>query len=309
MSKEKENNDVNIEKNNSEKLLYEENEKSKEQIKNLTREIEKIKNNYEEEKKDLTLQISQLKKENEELSKENEQFSKQNNNINKEIINQDDNQLIKLLKNFNNNILDMKFDIKNFEMKNKEIFKINYINLSAEEIKKKSKNWIEEINQFHENQIYNLTNNYEKTIQQLKEKIEDLEFSLEKNIFNLNEETIKNTELNEKIIGIEKRIEEYESILDSKDKIITFQKDNIELLNKKINEIQSLNNELEDNVNKSYLQSKMKEDEVDTLVMIIDGILGRRRDKYEHNLNRLSAETKQQIEEIVSEYEIFDDDE
>ena len=139
MSKEKENNDVNIEKNNSEKLLYEENEKSKEQIKNLTREIEKIKNNYEEEKKDLTLQISQLKKENEELSKENEQFSKQNNNINKEIINQDDNQLIKLLKNFNNNILDMKFDIKNFEMKNKEIFKINYINLSAEEIKKNQK--------------------------------------------------------------------------------------------------------------------------------------------------------------------------
>jgi len=305
MSKEKEYE----KKNNNEKLLHDENEKSKEQIINLRREIEKIKNNYEEEKKDLTLQISQLKKENEELSKENEQFSKQNNNINKEIINQDDNQLIKLLKNFTNNILDMKFDIKNFEMKNKEIFKINYINLSAEEIKKKSKNWIEEINQFHENQIYNLTNNYEKTIQQLKEKIEDLEFSLEKNIFNLNEETIKNTELNEKIIGIEKRIEEYESILDSKDKIITFQKDNIELLNKKINEIQSLNNELEDNVNKSYLQAKMKEDEVDTLVMIIDGILGRRRDKYEHNLNRLSAETKQQIEEIVSEYEIFDDDE
>jgi cell division initiation protein len=157
-----------------------------------------------------------------------------------------------------------------------------------------------------------VTIDYEKLYREnaeLKEKIEDLEFSLEKNIFNLNEETIKNTELNEKIIGIEKRIEEYESILDSKDKIITFQKDNIELLNKKINEIQSLNNELEDNVNKSYLQSKMKEDEVDTLVMIIDGILGRRRDKYEHNLNRLSAETKQQIEEIVSEYEIFDDDE
>ena len=29
----------------------------------------------------------------------------------------------------------MKFDIKNLEMKNKEIFKVNYINLSAEEIK------------------------------------------------------------------------------------------------------------------------------------------------------------------------------
>ena len=298
----------NIEKKN-EKSLKEEFDKSKEQILNLTKEIENLKNKNEEVQKNLSLKISQLEKENEELSKENEQLSKQNNNLNKEQIKENDNPLIKLLKNFNNSILDMKFDIKNFEMKNKEIFKVNYINLSAEEIKKKSKNWIEEINQFHENQIYNLTNNYEKTIQQLKEKIEDLEFSLEKNIFNLNEETIKNTELNEKIIGIEKRIEEYESILDSKDKIITFQKDNIELLNKKINEIQSLNNELEDNVNKSYLQAKMKEDEVDTLVMIIDGILGRRRDKYEHNLNRLSAETKQQIEEIVSEYEIFDDDE
>ena len=275
----------NIEKKN-EKSLKEEFDKSKEQILNLTKEIENLKNKNEEVQKNLSLKISQLEKENEELSKENEQLSKQNNNLNKEQINENDNPLIKLLKNFNNSILDMKFDIKNFEMKNKEIFKVNYINLSAEEIKKKSKNWIEEINQFHENQIYNLTNNYEKTIQQLKEKIEDLEFSLEK-----------------------KRIEEYESILDSKDKIITFQKDNIELLNKKINEIQSLNNELEDNVNKSYLQAKMKEDEVDTLVMIIDGILGRRRDKYEHNLNRLSAETKQQIEEIVSEYEIFDDDE
>ena len=308
MSKEKENNDVNIEKNNSEKLLYEENEKSKEQIKNLTREIEKIKNNYEEEKKDLTLQISQLKKENEELSKENEQFSKQNNNINKEIINQDDNQLIKLLKNFNNNILDMKFDIKNFEMKNKEIFKINYINLSAEEIKKKSKNWIEEINQFHEDQIYNLTNNYEKIIQQLKEEIENLQFSLEKNSLSLNEQIIKNNELTENLTGIEKRIDEYESILESKDKIINSQKENIQLLNKKINEIQSLKNELEDNVNKSYLQAKMKEDEVDTLVMIIESILGRRKDKYEHNLNRLGNETKQQIEEIASQYEIFDEE-
>ena len=147
MSKEKEYE----KKNNNEKLLHDENEKSKEQIINLRREIEKIKNNYEEEKKDLTLQISQLKKENEELSKENEQFSKQNNNINKEIINQDDNQLIKLLKNFTNNILDMKFDIKNFEMKNKEIFKINYINLSAEEIKKNQKIGLKKLINFMKN--------------------------------------------------------------------------------------------------------------------------------------------------------------
>ena len=62
MSKEKENNDVNIEKNNSEKLLYEENEKSKEQIKNLTREIEKIKNNYEEEKKRFNITNISIKK-------------------------------------------------------------------------------------------------------------------------------------------------------------------------------------------------------------------------------------------------------
>jgi hypothetical protein len=82
----------------------------------------------------------------------------------------------------------------------------------------------------------------------------------------------------------------------------------MQLLNKKINEIQSLKNELEDNVNKSYLQAKMKEDEVDTLVMILDGILGRRKDKYEHNLNRLGNETKQQIEEIVAEYEVFEEE-
>ena len=55
-----------MKKNNNENLLY---EKSKEQIINLRREIVKIKNNYEKEKKDSLFQTSQSKKQNKELQK------------------------------------------------------------------------------------------------------------------------------------------------------------------------------------------------------------------------------------------------
>ena len=49
----------------------------------------------------------------------------------------------------------------------------------------------------------------------------------------------------------------------------------------------------------------MKEDELETMVMVIDGMLSHRKDKYEHNLRRLGSEMKTAVEIISKEYKIF----
>jgi hypothetical protein len=49
----------------------------------------------------------------------------------------------------------------------------------------------------------------------------------------------------------------------------------------------------------------MKEDEVDTLIMIIDATHNVKRGKYLHNLNRLSENVKIEVENIINSLKIF----
>lgn len=74
--------------------------------------------------------------------------------------------------------------------------------------------------------------------------------------------------------------------------------------------------DLEINLNQTIVNFKMKEDELDTLIMVIEGILvinidynklqGKRKDKYEHNVIRLSFDTKRAVETLVKEHKLFD---
>ena len=74
--------------------------------------------------------------------------------------------------------------------------------------------------------------------------------------------------------------------------------------------------DLEINLNQTIVNFKMKEDELDTLIMVIEGILvinidynklqGKRKDKQEHNVIRLSFDTKRAVETLVKEHKLFD---
>jgi len=68
----------------------------------------------------------------------------------------------------------------------------------------------------------------------------------------------------------------------------------------------------------NVIKYKMKEDEIDTILLALDGILvnkisynqiiiylityykSKRRDKYDHNITKLSKETKSDIEELIN---------
>ena len=43
----------------------------------------------------------------------------------------------------------------------------------------------------------------------------------------------------------------------------------------------------------------MKEDELETIMSIIEGLITKKKDKFEHNMNRLSSETSSQIKRIM----------
>ena len=49
----------------------------------------------------------------------------------------------------------------------------------------------------------------------------------------------------------------------------------------------------------------MKEDEFDSLFMVIEGIVSRKKEKFEHNLNKLTPETKNIVETLVKQYRFF----
>ena len=99
--------------------------------------------------------------------------------------------------------------------------------------------------------------------------------------------------------------EDTKEIANSKNELIDKQKETITMLEERVSGLEKENADLEVNLNKNVFNYKMKEDEIETLVMVFGGILSKRKDKYEHNMKRLSVEPKRAIEELVKQYKLF----
>ena len=114
-------------------------------------------------------------------------------------------------------------------------------------------------------------------------------------------EKIKNEIMKE----FEEKIKELKNIIESKENIIKIEKEKNNIINNEYNELQKKYAELQTENNQNIFALKMKEDEVDTLIMIIDATHHIKRGKYLHNLNRLSEEVKQEVENIINTLKIF----
>ena len=141
--------------------------------------------------------------------------------------------------------------------------------------------------------------------QKAKNEIDDLTFQLTTISHSFNEATQLKKENDAMIASMKNQMSQIESISNSKDTLIKKQKEEIKLLNEKIKELKKIKEDLDLNLNKNILNYKMKEDELETMVMVIDGMLSHRKDKYEHNLRRLGSEMKTAVEIISKEYKIF----
>jgi hypothetical protein len=55
-------------------------------------------------------------------------------------------------------------------------------------------------------------------------------------------------------------------------------------------------------LNKYIVNCKMKEDELETIMIVIEGIITKKKDKFEYNITRLSSKTSSQIRNIIKRY-------
>ena len=172
-------------------------------------------------------------------------------------------------------------------------------------IEDKIKLMIDSINNDFENRIKNIENIYKKKNEILIKEIAELKKEILEEKYNSIEIIVKDKLKNEIMNEFEEKIKELRNIIESKENIIKMEKEKKDILNNEYNELQKKYNELETQNSQNIFALKMKEDEVDTLIMIIDATHHIKRGKYLHNLNRLSEDVKIEVENIINSLKIF----
>ena len=150
-----------------------------------------------------------------------------------------------------------------------------------------------------------MNDNYEKEIKKVKDKYDELSFELTKK----NAEVKEQTELKEanenKLKEKSKQITELNEISKSKDSLINTQNDNIKMYQDKINDYKKTKEDLEFSLAQNIYNFKMKEDEFDSLFMVFEGIISKKKDKYEHSITKLSPEIKENLQAMIKKYKFF----
>ena len=172
-------------------------------------------------------------------------------------------------------------------------------------IEDKIKVMIESINNDFENRIKNIKLLYQKRNELLIKEISELKSEILNEKYNAIEIVVKDKVKNEIMKEFEEKTKELRNIIETKENIIKMEKEKKEIINNEYLELQKKYNELQNQNSQNIFALKMKEDEVDTLIMIIDATHHVKRGKYLHNLNRLSEDVKIEVENIINSLKIF----
>ena len=215
---------------------------------------------------------------------------------NKDNINKSQNKAENIFNNFINNINNSLIENKI----NKET-----IQSVLKNIEEKIKLMIDSINNDFENKIKNIQLIYRKRNELLLNEIEKLKSEILHEKYNAIEIIVKDKVKNEIMNEYDEKIKELRNIIESKENIIKMEVEKKNILNNEHSELQKKYTELQTQNSQNIFALKMKEDEIDTLIMIIDATHHAKRGKYLHNLNRLSEEVKTEVENIINSLKIF----
>jgi len=196
------------------------------------------------------------------------------------------------IKNINNSLIENKIS--------KEI-----IENILKNIEDKIKIMIDSINNDFENRIKNIKLLYQKRNELLIKEISELKSEILNEKYNSIEIIVKDKVKNEIMKEFEEKIKELRNVIETKENIIKMEKEKKDIINNEYLELQKKYSELQNQNSQNIFALKMKEDEVDTLIMIIDATHHVKRGKYLHNLNRLSEDVKIEVENIINSLKIF----
>ena len=301
-------NSLNIEKQNFQKMEAYNNAQLKEKeeiISNLESKIEKLNQDILGSNKDSLIKVNELNRENIKLKSEIERLKKQDGKGKSDIYNEQSLNLQTLFKNIQSTFMEFKESVDKLDKENENVFKTKYLENSTKEIEEKLKSWVTDIQSFCDKQVKIMNDNYEKEIKKIKDRCDELSFELEKKKAEENKQNEKN-ELNEnKLIECQKQITELNQISDSKENLIKTQNEAIKMYEDKIKDDKKLKEDLELSLAKNIYNFKMKEDEFDSLFMVIEGIISKKKDKYEHNLSKCSTDVKNTLQSMIKKYKFF----
>ena len=301
-------NNINIEIQKYQKMetYYGEQIKEKEQmISNLESKIEQLNQDILGSNKESIMKANELNRENIKLQSELEQLKKQENKGGPVVYDEQNLNLQTLFKSIQNTFMDFKESVDKLDKENENVFKTKHIENSTKEIEGKLNSCVTDIKSFCEKQIKTMVENYENEIKKIKDEYNEINFELSKKNVDINEQTklkeVCETKLKESV----KQIGELNEISKSKDTLIATQNEALKMYEDKINDYKKMKEDLELSLAKNIYNFKMKEDEFDSLLMVIEGIVSRKKEKYEHNLNKLSPEIQNTLQALVKQYKFF----
>ena len=302
-------NNLNKEKQNYQKMESYNNTQIKEkaqQIANLEAKIEKLNQDILGSNKDSLIKINELNRENIKLKGEIERMKKQEGKGgSNSLYNEQSTNLQALFKNIQSTFMQFKESVDKLDKENDNIFKTKYLENSTKEVEDKLKNCVTDIKSFCDKQAKTMNDNYEKEIKKFKDKYDELNLELIKKNSEIKEQ-IEIKEVNDnKLKEKTKQIDELKELTKSKDNAINSQNDAIKMYENKINEYKKIKDDLELSLNENIYNFKMKEDEVDNIFQVFEAIMSKKKDKYEHCLNKISTETKEQFQYLNKKYKYF----
>ena len=301
-------NNIKIEKQNFQKMeTYNNNQiKEKDQIiSNLESKIEKLNQDILGSNKESLVKVNELNRENIKLQSEIERLKKQDGKGKSDIYNEQSQNLQTLFKNIQSTFMEFKESVDKLDKENENVFKTKYLENSTKEIEEKLKNCVTDIREFCNKQVKSMNENYEKEIKNAKDKYDELSFQLDKKKSEENKQKEAIELCENKLKESAKQINELNEISKSKDNLIQSQNEAIKMYENKIKDDKKLKEDLELSLAKNIYNFKMKEDEFDSLLMVIEGIVSKKKDKFEHNLSKCSEDVKKNLQSMIKRYKFF----
>ena len=305
-----------------EKMNHEMKEKQKEYENNINIEIQKYKKfedytntQIKEKEKNIAELESKIEKLNQELIVANQKNltlqtqintikpsetassidTTQNSNLN----------LQNLFINIQSTFMDFKNSVDKLDKENESIFNLKNLENLTKNAETKFGDCASGLKSFWEKQIKELGENYEKEIKKLKDEYDSINLELIKKSNDINEQHKLREGCEIQLKESERQINELSELSKSKDELIETQNQTLKVYEDKIKEYKKSKEDLELTLAKNIYDCKMKEDEFECLFMVIEGIVSRKKEKYEHNLNKISHEAKTMVENLVKQYKFF----
>ena len=201
--------------------------------------------------------------------------------------------------------MDFKNSLDKLDKENETLFNLKNLENITKNADNRFGDCTSGLKNFFEKQIKELGESYEKEIKKLKDEYDTLNLELTKKNNDINEQNKLKEGCEMQLKESERQINELSELSKSKDELIETQNQTLKVYEDKINEYKKTREDLELSLAQNIYNFKMKEDEFECLFMVIEGIVSRKKEKFEHNLNKLSSEAKNMVENLVKQYKFF----